>query len=114
MRQENGAFGALVSFFSVSGCQTGSIRRYAFGTNRRREIAYFDHWGTGPGYYKHQVGGRLFFIRKYKETLKQVDRPKTNAALFRHPSEKGWNLSEVHKRHFLKFLIGTFRLWNFE
>ncbi|PMD25805.1 hypothetical protein NA56DRAFT_744819 [Hyaloscypha hepaticicola] len=69
------------------------------------DLVYFDHWGTGPGYYKYPVGDRLFFIPKYKETLKQIDRPKTEGVLFRHPSEKGWSLPETYKRHFLKFPI---------
>ena len=40
--------------------------------------------------------------------MKQIDRPKTDGALFRHPSEKEWSLPEMHERHFLKFPIGTF------
>ena len=104
MSLERGAFGGRVSFFQFWFLH----RQYAFSTNRPQDITYFDHWGTGPGYYKHQVGDRLFFIRRYKETLKQIDRPKTDGALFRHPSEKEWSLPQTHERHFLNFPIGTF------
>jgi hypothetical protein len=61
--------------------------------------------GTGSGCYKYQVGDRPFFIRKYRETLKQIDKPKTGGTLFRHSSKKEWSLPQTHERHFLKFPI---------
>ncbi|KAN0106129.1 hypothetical protein V8E51_009005 [Hyaloscypha variabilis] len=67
------------------------------------DIEYFNPWRRRTNYRKHQVDDRIFYVRKYKETLTQIDRPKPAGALIAHPSESGWRLPRTHKRHFLNF-----------
>jgi hypothetical protein len=102
MKQESVAFGALVCV---------CLDRLSFSSSNTKsplDIEYFKSRSRGAGYFKHQVGNMVFYIRKYKETMKQIDRPKANSALFAHPSERGWKLPRTHKRHFLNFPPGKF------
>jgi hypothetical protein len=70
------------------------------------DIAYTKRCGIGRAHVQCTVGARHFFVRKYKATMKKIDRPKPNAALFAHPSEPGWNVSRNHRRHFFNFPQG--------
>jgi hypothetical protein len=49
-------------------------------------------------------GSRSFLILQQPSTLKVIDKPLPEriAALFRHTSERGWNLPVEHPRHFMK------------
>ncbi|EKD16765.1 hypothetical protein MBM_05234 [Drepanopeziza brunnea f. sp. 'multigermtubi' MB_m1] len=46
---------------------------------------------------------RHFYLRRYKKTLKQIDKPKAGGEIFAHCSEHQWNLPVGHERHVLSF-----------
>jgi hypothetical protein len=100
VQQESVAFWAQVNgHLLVGACSS---------TNPLPDIEYFNPWRRRTNYRKHQVDDRIFYVRKYKETLTQIDRPKPAGALIAHPSESGWRLPRTHKRHFLNFPAGKY------
>ena len=75
------------------------------------DVKYYhnSHYSGYKNLWARYHNGRIYFVRPYRSTLAQIDRPKKPdiTALVVHPSEVGWNLPKTHQRHLLKFPQGN-------